>query len=108
VKVQVPGQHRWPDAPEEVAFLRHDHRHLFGIVAEWEVDHGNRAIEFFLAQQKVHQLLLALWPIHRVVVDFGAMSCEDIAERLLLSLRPHPRRVTVSEDGENEGVAEAL
>jgi hypothetical protein len=106
--VQVPGQHRWPDAPDVVAFLRHDHRHLFMVVVEWEVDHGDRAIEFFLAQQKVHELLLTHWPVHRIVVDFGEMSCEDIAEQLLLELRPSPRRVTVSEDGENEGVAEAL
>jgi hypothetical protein len=108
VRTQFSALHAWPDAPEEVAFLRTPHRHLFKVAATFSVTHADRQLEFFIVQRKLNKFL-AGWEGR----DLGPQSCEMMAEALMLYLDAvHPGKclsVTVSEDGENDGtVSRAL
>jgi hypothetical protein len=105
VTTSFAGHHCWPEAPDEVSFLRTLHRHKFGVVVFASVDHADRQIEFFMFQNRVNTLLGAvLLPTLR---KNPHMSCEMMAELILLSLRKEGFNVTcvhVNEDGENGGI----
>src|SRR5687768_10248603 len=91
------GFHRWPDAPDEVAFLRTLHRHRFHWTLWWTVSHANRQKEFILLQREVTRAIATqqgteLW------------SCEHWASFLLNTFGAS--RAEVSEDGENGALVE--
>lgn len=88
------GYHRWVDAPEDVAFLRDWHRHIFGVRLEKEVRHNNRDIEFFQLKRKVDYFLASVYQDKQF-----ELSCEAIAEDLLNKFAAVA--VEVDEDGEN-------
>lgn len=103
VRGQYDGFHKYEDAPEEVAFLKARHRHLFKWEASIEVFHDDRELEFFIVQNNVYKTIL---PFLRQRDNLG--SCEQQAEIILGGLVNSygPKRhyiVTVSEDGENSG-----
>jgi len=102
VRWQFEGFHFYGDAPVDVKFLRHDHRHLFKCSAKIEVTHDDRELEFFLVQRKLKS-------------TFGDgqmnfMSCEMIAKEILSFLQNtygfRDMEIEVSEDGENSAVVE--
>lgn len=99
VTFRRPGMHRWPDAPEETAYLRSPHRHVFHFRVWISVEHDDREIEFhaFLAW------IESLYDHRTLNLDYR--SCEMLADELYqrISAR-HPGRevwIEVSEDGEN-------
>lgn len=97
--VDLPGFHRWPDAPDHRDYLRARHRHLFRITPEVRVDHRDRDVEF----HDLGDLVRAWWGTDLSGRECGALSCEDIAHELgnhLYALGLTVVRVTVSEDGE--------
>jgi hypothetical protein len=94
------GFHRWPDAPDEVAFLRDRHRHVFHVRAEASVSHGDRDVEFILLKRAVDRTVGAI----KYEYDTSTWSCEQWAECLLGRLKLD--RVEVSEDGENGAIVE--
>lgn len=101
---QYEGFHWYEDAPPEVAFLKHRHRHMFKWTAVIEVFHDDREIEFFMAKQVAKTEIM---PFIQLTDNLG--SCEQQAERLLDGLikaygDKRFYQVTVSEDGENAGV----
>lgn len=101
VCLRRPGFHCWPEAPEQVDFLRVRHRHLFCFRVEYEVSHGEREVEFFLARLDVCRVLQVHEREHGL--EFGTLSCEDIAQEIHRRL-PNGRKpsaVEVWEDGEN-------
>lgn len=104
---QVPGLHYWPQAQEKSKnhkYLSSPHRHLFHIKVTKYVYHNNRDIEFLDLKDQLANVLTQVWPcaINTYTHDFGAMSCEMIADRLLYMLNAD--EVEVSEDGENGAV----
>jgi hypothetical protein len=98
VSHRVVGFHHWSGAPDEVAYLRNLHRHLFLFLVAWPVHHDNRQIEFHTAQAWIKKLYDE--PMH-----FGASSCEMLAHQLYDGLRnaghPAPCWIEVWEDQEN-------
>lgn len=104
VTFQFPGEHCWPGAPAEVAFLRTPHRHMFHAKASVPVGHNDRELEFILLKEALLKQVKALWPDRK----FGTLSCESIAEvlgRWLVVTYELPwARVEVNEDGENGAV----
>jgi len=96
VKADFIGYHCWPEAPDEVFFLRNIHRHKFIVEVEFPVSF-DRQLEFFIVQSK---LKIAL------TIDFGQnASCEVVASSILhyfLEEGYKPTVVSVSEDGENK------
>ena len=98
------GQHRWPNAPDVVSFLRHPHRHLFGVSVKIQVEDPDRGIEFFMAKQYLADAIRNLKK--RGIAE---MSCETMALRILEYLRKlniPAIECSVDEDGENAGIVE--
>lgn len=101
VQTSFEDLHCWPDAPDEVAFLRNPHRHVFMVTVEMEVFHNDREVEFIMLKRKIDQFISE---------DLGlknlTKSCESIAERIGHYLRneygfDRDLNVSVFEDGEN-------
>ena len=100
------GFHAWAEAPEEVAFLRSRHRHLFTVQTTIHTDHHNRAVEFFLLQRRIEQVIALLRGRES---DYEQWSCERWATMIGEQLRHEAlpvTRVEVWEDNENAGVAQ--
>lgn len=104
VRTQFEAMHQWADAPDEVAFLRDLHRHVFHVELKLEVYHADRELEFILVKRALTKWL----ELQRQPVG----SCEMIAEQVLdWAERQYgePRNrgacCTVSEDGENGALA---
>lgn len=93
------GVHRYPDAPEEVKFLRHPHRHIFHFTAWIDVYHNDRDVEFILFKRELEAQYA------NSVLEMDHKSCEMLAEDLIDYISgAYPDRkisVIVSEDGEN-------
>jgi hypothetical protein len=82
----VAGLHYWPEAPDEVYFLRNKHRHIFCIRCFFEVSHTNRERELYITQDVIEQYLYSKYPQNKHCIDFGEMSCEMIATDLINNL----------------------
>lgn len=105
----VLGFHYWPEAPEEVAFLRARHRHRFHWRVKVEVLHDDRQVEFVLLKRDVDRVF-KLFPTSELGFDFATRSCEQIARMICETLINDGYRihdVGVSEDGEFEGTVYA-
>jgi len=97
-KATGPGFHYWSDAPDNRDYLRDRHRHLFHLMAEVEVTHDDRDVEFHDLQDAIR----AWWGPD--ALDLGPTSCESIARSLaghLAGLGMRVVSVEVAEDGEN-------
>lgn len=106
VKGQYEGFHWYENAPDEVAFLKNRHRHLFKWEACIEVFHDDRELEFFM----VKNLILSQITAFTAIPD-NLGSCEMQAERILVGLQnaygtDRYYWVSVSEDGESDGIVE--
>lgn len=76
----IEGFHKWKKAPEEISHLRNRHRHLFYIICEFSVNHGDREIEIQTMQKQIKQY------IHKNYgnpAEFGNLSCEMIAMEII-------------------------
>lgn len=96
VATRIEGFHFWEAAPDEVAFLRNRHRHLFHVKAGMPVEHLDRHREFFIEQRVLHKALQE----HFAANEHNVGSCEMICVHILNTLR-HVTWVQVEEDGEN-------
>lgn len=108
VVLNFQGLHRWPHAPDEVAFLRNLHRHVFHVTVKAEVEGSDRDIEYFMLRARAVEVVRTLGPVyHRNQPDLvllKSQSCEMMAGSILVALRKsHPTvySVTVREDEEN-------
>ena len=103
-RTSFEGIHCWPEAPDEVSFLRNPHRHIFGVVVEIETEHNDRDLEFIMVKHQLDNRLNAELDSNGVW-QMGRKSCEDVAEMLLQFLHnKYPGRlisVSVYEDDEN-------
>lgn len=107
ITAQVEGLHRWPDAGPPDGYLASSHRHLFVAVVEISVEHGDRELEINAVARWLTTVLASFAaPPERPdgPLDFGAQSCEHLAERLVAAVieryGTHRRvRCTVAEDG---------
>lgn len=97
ITTQFVGIHNYPDAPDEVIYLRVPHRHIFHVKVAIDVFHDDRDLEFILFKQYVESLIKG--------GNMSFKSCEMIACELIdtISLRYPERSITVnvSEDNEN-------
>lgn len=103
VTTRFEGFHRWEDAPEEVAFLRSLHRHIFHVRAEKEVAHDDRQIEFILLKRRIDADIAQIQSSPQK--SHETWSCEQWARYLIA--REFLSKCEVSEDGENGAVVEA-
>ncbi len=111
IQTQFVGYHRWDDAPEEVAFLRNIHRHIFHVKVSVPVKHNNRDIEFFMLKQLIDDFI-ENHIVHPALAGDGNMgSCEMIGEQIAIYTHKHYQfkyndivSVEVSEDSENGAI----
>lgn len=99
---QFTRLHHWPGAPDDVAFLRHPHRHVFHVTVWIKVTHEDRDVEFFQAKRVLAKAMAELDDPNLEFVT--ETSCEQYAHQILLHMQqdyPSTFRVAVSEDGEN-------
>lgn len=99
ITTEYEGIHCYPNAPEEVAFLRHPHRHMFHVRIDLQVTHSDRDVEFIMFRREIDKM------IAERITEMQHRSCEMICEILLeYVIEKYPNRkcrVEVSEDGEN-------
>lgn len=95
VRTQFEGIHCYPDAPKDVEFLKHPHRHMFYVEAEIEVFHDDRELEFILVKRDLDKFLKG---------DLKSASCEMICRTVQQYLkRTYPLNgAQVSITGSNE------
>jgi len=98
VTFALPGIHCYPNAPEDVAYLKSPHRHLFKFRVSVNVYHDDREIEF-------HQFLNFCTSQYSAgTLELDYKSCEMLAEELMdILIEKYPGRtleIEVSEDGE--------
>ena len=112
VRTQFEGLHYWKDAPDEVAFLRNLHRHVFKVEVCLDVAHDNRDLEFFMVKSRLDQSFERLGCRYNNALPFlrnlGQMSCEMIASWIMKNAHEGiysglVLSVTVREDDENSG-----
>jgi len=101
VTFQMEGFHNWPEAGDyfpDAEFLENRHRHMFHFTLKSKVRHDDRDIEFILFAREVKNWLNDEYYINGAL-EFGRMSCEMIAQKLLEQFECE--YVSVFEDGEN-------
>lgn len=109
-RTSVIGLHHWPDAPDNRAYLRDLHRHVFGIAVTIDVAHTERDVEWHdLADAALIGALSLLEPYHpkSLIQSFGARSCETIAVEVgtfLIDDGYSVVSVDVDEDGEHTAI----
>lgn len=103
VRTQFEGFHFWSDAPDEVAFLRELHRHIFHVEVLITVEHNDRAVEIILLKRFVDKICSSL--TERIKQE--GLSCENIAHHIAKTViskyNPDICVVQVLEDNENGG-----
>lgn len=102
VRLQVEGLHSWENCNiKEVDFLRNKHRHLFHIECKKEVKELDREIEIIQLKRKITEFIESNSNNNNgyKCVDFGNMSCEEIAKHLLNAFNLDSCQVL--EDNEN-------
>ena len=106
------GYHKYEQAPENVAFLRTQHRHVFNMKTTIEVFHNERDIEFFQLQDELENFVKFFYnrPWEKYVDGIYIGSCESLAEKVINYLHEkYPKRharVEVWEDNENGAIVE--
>ncbi len=101
------GFHRYPDAPDHVAYLASAHRHVFNVKVTVRVAHSNRSVEFHSMKQQLDYVLLRNPTFVKLREpkgsDVSTLSCEMMAEELIAALTTlgyDVMMVQVDEDGE--------
>lgn len=103
-RFEVVGIHRWPDAPDDKAFLRSPHRHKFHFEVAARASHDDREIEAIELGESCRRHIVEAFEIRMSEFgeyqrDFGTLSCEQLA-RMLLTWNPRLSAVSVMEDDE--------
>ena len=95
---KLHGTHCYPNAPDEVAYLKVEHRHLFGFKVTLDVTHQDREIEFHMLQNRCIEFC-------KDKMGLDHMSCEMMATKVLTFVEGlhgtnRNTEVQVDEDGE--------
>jgi len=96
--------HKYPMAPDEVSFLRNEHRHIFHFKVYIQVNHDDRDVEFIIFKRFIQDVLSDMNK------NLDIKSCEMISDYIHKSItKKYPGRhikIEVSEDGENGSLYE--
>jgi hypothetical protein len=106
VRTEFEGFHYYPNAgsiDSRIKFLETEHRHMFKVEVKISVEHLDRELEFFLVKWALQEFIKSGNQNHK--------SCEMIATDILENhlLPKYGERyyeISVSEDGESDGIIE--
>jgi len=76
ITTQFEGFHFWTDAPDEVKYLRDNHRHIFHVKIYVDIKHNDREIEFHMFKKEINTFLKT-WP-----KNLKGTSCEMMADQI--------------------------
>lgn len=103
VRTQFEGFHFYPNAGEidpRIKFLESEHRHIFKVELKMSVTHLDREVEFFLCKWDLEDIIKA--------GNQNNKSCEmiatDLLDRMKIIYGEREYEITVSEDGESDGI----
>lgn len=86
VTTQFEGFHEYAGAPDEVAFLRSLHRHMFHVKVTLEVYHEDREVEFIMLKRWLEARIDHL--AFNVGLGFNHIaSCESFAEQIYKEIK---------------------
>jgi hypothetical protein len=106
IKTDFYGIHKYPNAPDEVAFLRNEHRHKFYVTATIEVFHDDRELEFIMVKNRINEFIAT--NITSMPVMYSCeMMCKDIIkfiEETYCTDTSRKIKVSVFEDDENGAI----
>lgn len=85
VQFDIEGFHQYKDAPNEVEFLRNNHRHKFKIKAGFKITHNEREKELFMMRDLAINYINESYGIP---AEFENMSVESIAEEIIEFFEP--------------------
>lgn len=80
INFDIEGFHFYSEAPSQVDFLKHNHRHLFNIQLGYDVTDLDREKEIFIQTDFIRDYLIESFGFP---CQFDGMSCEMIAKELL-------------------------
>ncbi len=109
VQCEVPGFHQWFNAPKEVEFLKHSHRHIFNFMLVVNVERDDREVEFFLLKRELEAAVTTLGKRTTLGFDYAGKSCEQLAVALFEYFCHEGysvHAVIANEDGENGALIE--
>ena len=75
IKGQFEAEHKWDKAPEDVAFLRNLHRHMFFVEVHIELFHEDRELEFYRVKRQLKTIL-------DEIVKPSHFSCEMYSDQI--------------------------
>ena len=106
VRGQYEFIHRYIGAPQELMYLRNQHRHMFNYEVELEVFHDDRELEFIMVKHDIDDYLA-----RRNENWEEKTSCEQMAKCIGLYLQTKygfERSMSVSVFGDNENGAKVI
>lgn len=105
VSTDFYATHCYPDAPDEVSFLRNVHRHKFFVVCKIQVFHNDRDLEFIMVKNRLYDYITKDLLTDKDI----SVSCESIGEYIFnwaKRVYGDNRKVFVSVYEDNENGAE--
>lgn len=112
VTTEKEGFHFWKNAPKEVGFLKHPHRHIFKFKVYISTFHNDRELEFFIFKDFIDNCINFIW-IQQGLNYWNKcdeISCEMISDDLSKMItKKYTKRniiIEVSEDGEDGSYSE--
>lgn len=110
IKTTYQGIHRYKDAPDQVSYLRNEHRHLFYVQAKIQIFDDDRELEFIIVKDFIDKYFRDRFDNYHTY-HMGDQSCEMVATDLLNQIKNeygNNRKISVSifEDNENGAVVE--
>ena len=93
---EIEGFHYWPNASGNEKYLSYKHRHIFTIRCRFWVSHNDREIEFNSRQNEIEDFLVNSFGRP---CQFGAFSCESLAQAIMDYYGDCCISCTVLEDG---------
>lgn len=98
ITLQFEGFHNWGTIPREhqEQYLKNLHRHIFHVTCKKSVEHHDRHIEFIQFKREIQNYCNSYLSTKR---DIGNMSCEMIAQQLIVKFDLNYCKVM--EDNEN-------
>lgn len=97
VTTQFEALHKYPNAPDDVAFLRNEHRHIIKAKVWIDVKHNDREIEFIMFKRFINSLINE--------TNYNNKSLETISDDLHYNIiniyKDREVWIELSEDGEN-------
>ena len=102
INTQFPWFHSRADAPEEVKFLKNEHRHMFYVKVELAVNHDDRDIEFFIAKKYINQVISNIFPEHPTQDGYRIGSCEMACQSIYDKIKEKYKVISISVNEDNE------